>query len=71
MLYVNVPVAGQVLTDPLLVIPEQAVQGEHISITNKRQAVVHRITRGRVRCYIQKKSAQKYPNKATVIKVFI
>lgn len=34
------PVAGQVLADFLLVVPEQAVQGQHVAVADEGQAVV-------------------------------
>lgn len=49
------PVTGEVLADPLLVVPQQAVEGQHIAVTDKGQTVVDRVAGRRVRRYVQEK----------------
>ena len=44
------------MADPLLVVPQQAVERQHITVTNERQTVVDRVTWWRVRRYVQEKS---------------
>lgn len=51
------PVTGEILANPLLVVPQQAVEGQHIAIANKGQAMIDRVTGWRVRSYVQEKPA--------------
>lgn len=39
------PVAGQVLADPFLVVPQKAVKGENVAITDEGETVVDGVTR--------------------------
>lgn len=34
------PVTGEVLADPLLVVPQQAMEGQYVAVTDKGQTVV-------------------------------
>lgn len=52
------PVAGQVLANSLLIVPQKTMQCEHIPITDERQTVIHRIAWRRVGCNIQEEPAQ-------------
>lgn len=53
----SLPVTGEILANPLLVVPQQAVEGQHIAITNKGQAMIDRVTGWRVGSYVQEKPA--------------
>lgn len=50
-----VPVAGEVLADLLLVVPQQAVQGQDVAVADERQAVIDCVAGGAVGCDIQEK----------------
>lgn len=52
------PVAGQVLADFLLVVPEQAVQGQHVAVADEGQAVVHGVAGRAVGRDVQEKPAR-------------
>lgn len=53
------PVTGEVLADPFLVVPQQAMEGQNITITDEGQTVVDGVTGRRVGCYIQEKPVVK------------
>lgn len=52
-----VPVAGQVLANALLVVPQQAVQRQHVAVADEGQAVVDRVAGRRVRRDVQEEPA--------------
>lgn len=54
-----VPVAGQVLADFLLVVPEQAVQGQHVAVADERQAVVDSVAGRAVGRDVQEKPSRR------------
>jgi len=53
-----VTTAGQVITNLLLVDPEQAVKGYDVSVTDEWQAVIARVQSLTVRSYLYEKPAQ-------------
>lgn len=56
------PVAGEVLADPLLVVPQQAVEGQDVAVADEGQAVVDRVAGRRVRSDVQEKPAAEGKN---------
>ena len=56
--YMCVPAAGEVVSDFLLVIPEQAMQGQHVGVVDERQAVVPRVWQVHIRGDLCEKPAQ-------------
>lgn len=61
------PVTGEILANPLLVVPQQPVEGQHVAITNKGQAMIDRVTGRRVRSYVQEKPAVEKKKKSTCL----
>ncbi len=51
------PVTGEVLADPFLVVPQQAMQSQHVTVTDEGQTVVDGVAGWRVRRYVQEKPA--------------
>jgi len=58
--YMCVPAAGEVVSDLLLVIPEQAMQGQHVGVVDERQAVVPRVWQVHIRGDLCEKPAQPH-----------
>lgn len=50
------PVAGEVLADLLLVVPQQPVKGKNVAVADERQAVVDRVAGRAVGGNVQEKS---------------
>lgn len=36
----HIPVTREILADPLLIVPEQSVEGQYIAVTDKRQTMI-------------------------------
>lgn len=53
----DTPVTGEILADPLLIVPQQPVEGQHVAIADEGQAVIDRVTRGGVGSNVQEKPA--------------
>ena len=49
------PVAGQVLANLLLIVPQQPVQSQNVAVADERQAVIDSVASRAVRCNIKEK----------------
>lgn len=49
------PVAGKVLANFLLIVPQQPVQSKYVAITDERQAVIDSVASWAIRCNIKEK----------------